>query len=175
MSNEIKGATRKRTRSPEALARQAAEYSRRWREDPEYRRITSARRSAWQKQNRERCNVLQRRWKESHAKEYRESCMLNGAKNRAAKYGMEFNLTIDDVKIPDLCPIFGVPFEFPKWGKAKHSPSLDRIDNSKGYIKRNVLVVSEFANRVKNSATPDELMLIARFYFNRVKGAQSDE
>jgi hypothetical protein len=43
------------------------------------------------------------------------------------------------------------------------SPSLDRIDNSKGYVKGNVAVISFRANTLKNNATADELRAIANF------------
>jgi hypothetical protein len=42
--------------------------------------------------------------------------------------------------------------------------SLDRIDNTKGYVPGNVVVVSYRANRIKSDATAQELLRIARFY-----------
>jgi hypothetical protein len=40
------------------------------------------------------------------------------------------------------------------------SPSLDRIDSSKGYVKGNVRVISHRANLLKNNATVEELKLL---------------
>jgi hypothetical protein len=40
------------------------------------------------------------------------------------------------------------------------SPSLDRIDPSKGYVKGNVRVISARANLLKNDATVGELTLV---------------
>ena len=44
------------------------------------------------------------------------------------------------------------------------SPSLDRIDNTKGYEKGNVIMVSLMANSIKNQATPDQIQKVATFY-----------
>lgn len=46
------------------------------------------------------------------------------------------------------------------------SPQLDRIDNTKGYTKDNVVVVSKRANTIKNDATVQELCKVAEFYKN---------
>jgi hypothetical protein len=45
-----------------------------------------------------------------------------------------------------------------------NSPSLDRIDNSKGYIEGNVIVVSWRANNLKRDASIQELQKIVEFY-----------
>lgn len=45
-----------------------------------------------------------------------------------------------------------------------NSPSIDRIDNSKGYIPTNIVVISNRANLLKKDATLDELVAIAEFY-----------
>ena len=44
------------------------------------------------------------------------------------------------------------------------SPSIDRIDNSKGYTKDNIIVVSQLANAIKNQATPNQIQKVATFY-----------
>jgi len=86
--------------------------------------------------------------------------MLIRSRERAKKLGIEHSITLEDIHIPDKCPIFGLHLE-----SSKHhdcSPSLDRIDSSKGYTPGNVWVISNRANRIKNDATPDELIRLAR-------------
>ena len=76
------------------------------------------------------------------------SPMWSRAKYRAKQKGLDFNITKEDIIIPDTCPLLGTPME---------SPSLDRIDSTKGYIKGNVWVISNRANTLKNDATLTEL------------------
>lgn len=80
------------------------------------------------------------------------------AKDRATKYGYEFNLEESDIVIPEVCPILEVPIVLGEKDNYEYTPSLDRIDNSKGYVKGNVQVISKKANSMKNSATKEELI-----------------
>jgi hypothetical protein len=90
--------------------------------------------------------------------------MLSRCKARAILKGLEFNLTVDDIFIPEFCPVFNVKLELnQKQGGGNNSPALDRIDNSKGYIKGNVQVISSKANRIKSDATIEEIGLVYKF------------
>jgi hypothetical protein len=86
-------------------------------------------------------------------------------RGRAKKHNIPFDLTVDDISIPDHCPVLGIPIKF---GQDVHdrdnSPSVDRIIPSLGYVKGNIIVVSFRANRIKNDATVQELETIANFY-----------
>lgn len=79
------------------------------------------------------------------------------AKKRAEKYGYDFNIEESDIIIPKVCPILEVPIVLGNKGNYEYTPSLDRIDNTKGYVKGNIQVISKKANSMKNSATIDEL------------------
>jgi hypothetical protein len=73
-----------------------------------------------------------------------------------------------DIDIPVICPVLGIPImmgtnEGMKTGPSPYSPSVDRIDNTKGYIKGNVQVISHKANTMKNSATPEQLIKFANW------------
>lgn len=90
--------------------------------------------------------------------------MLVNARSRAAHRGLPFRLTIDDLSIPATCPVLGIPLRVGTGlGPSPDSPSVDRIDNSKGYVPENVRVVSWRANRVHGDATLEELRSIVAF------------
>jgi len=90
--------------------------------------------------------------------------MLNNSKMRAKNANMEFSITTDDINIPKVCPVLGIPLYRCKKENWDNSPSIDRIDNNKGYIKGNVIVVSRRANILKKDATIEELQKLASFY-----------
>ena len=96
-----------------------------------------------------------------HYRNHPESRMLMAARQRAKNQGLEFNLTIDDIVIPDKCPLSEVPFVAGEKGNYEYTPSLDRIDPAKGYIKGNVWVITKRANTMKNNATREELLKFA--------------
>jgi hypothetical protein len=80
------------------------------------------------------------------------------AKKRSEKSGVSFNIRIDDILMPDICPVFGFKFEVGNGkGPTDKSPSLDRIDNSKGYVKGNIQVISFKANKMKNDCNVDDV------------------
>lgn len=99
--------------------------------------------------------------------------ILHRTRLRAESKGLEFNIDEGDIVIPEICPILEVPIVVGTKGEYEYSPSIDRIDNSKGYIKGNVQIISKKANSMKNSATPAELMTfcknILRYSLNSIK------
>lgn len=95
-----------------------------------------------------------------HTPEY---ALWRSVKHQAARNGLDFNLDVFDIKIPEKCPLLGTPLRIGKPGWATgDNASVDRVDPRKGYVKGNVWVVSKRANSIKNDATPKELKLIAR-------------
>ena len=108
-------------------------------------------------------------YKESKYREKRESRIRNykhyiwkKAKDRATKNNLNFDIEESDIIVPDVCPILEVPLQWGTKEKYEYSPSLDRIDTTKGYVKGNVWVISKKANSMKNSATFEELQLFCK-------------
>lgn len=92
--------------------------------------------------------------------------MIVRSRSRAKKLKIDFNLNPEDIILNEYCPILNVKLDYiDKKMNNKNAASLDRIDNSKGYIKGNVMVISVLANTMKNNASIDELSL----FCNNVK------
>jgi hypothetical protein len=91
--------------------------------------------------------------------------LFKSMKARSRKRGIPFDLTIDDIVIPERCPVLGIPIFYKAGNKrSNNTPSVDRIDNTKGYTKDNILIVSWRANDIKADATGQELKTVANFY-----------
>lgn len=108
-----------------------------------------------------------------------ESILLRNAKKRAEENGWEFNLELSDIVIPKICPILEVPLVIGTKGDYMYTPSIDRIDNSKGYIKGNIQIISMKANTMKNSASLEELKKfcknILRYSLNSSKETETED
>jgi hypothetical protein len=92
---------------------------------------------------------------------------LGGIRQRAREQGLPCNLTAEDVRAPEFCPVLGIRLERNRGkghGPAPNSPSVDRIIPELGYVKGNVIVVSNLANCIKHNATPEQIRLVADFY-----------
>ena len=95
-----------------------------------------------------------------------ERYILRSCRNRAVKAGMSFDIEEKDVVIPEYCPVLGIKLESGV-GKGKWfldaSPSIDRIDPTKGYTKGNVQVISWRANALKRDGTIAEMRAIVAY------------
>lgn len=125
--------------------RKPRKYMARYKTDPAYRAELKARKDATAKL-RPIHYVLQR------------------LRSRAKERGLQFDLSPEDIHIPSRCPVFGIEFVPLGSKRCDASPSVDRIDNSKGYVRGNVLVVSYRANRMKADATMADLQRLIDFY-----------
>jgi hypothetical protein len=83
--------------------------------------------------------------------------MLSSARERAKTKGVPCTITKDDIIMPDVCPILGLPLQVNDTKAGPNSPSLDEIRPGLGYVPDNVQVISHRANVLKNNATVEEL------------------
>lgn len=92
--------------------------------------------------------------------------MLCSAKGRAKKLSLPFDLNMENIIIPEKCPLLGIPLRFNKRTRngfnCNDSPTLDRLVPEKGYTKENTVVISYRANRIKNDSSLAEFELIAK-------------
>jgi len=104
-------------------------------------------------------NIRNRDWKFDT-----KNILYSNAKQRAKKSNIEFTLTKEDIDIPDTCPVFGFPLKRENKETWMCAPSIDRIDNTRGYVKDNIIIVSRRANILKKDATIDELRKLSDYY-----------
>jgi hypothetical protein len=119
----------------------------------------------WQRKNPEKVLARKQEWMKKP--ENRIKHTLSQAKRRAIKDGREFDITLEDLlPLPTVCPVFGTVLNYTGTqarGFVDNSPSIDRIDSSKGYIKGNVQIISWRANRVKSDASIEELEAVIKY------------
>ena len=95
-----------------------------------------------------------------YAKKSLEQLIYERAKSRARKYGVPFDIDVEDIDVPSLCPALSIPLE--RSGTiTDNTPSLDRIDPAKGYVRGNIAVISNKANRIKSNAEAYEIESVA--------------
>lgn len=131
-----------------------------WKVDTEEKK---KRRSVLQKEystrHKKRCRDREHIWIENNY----ERVLYNQAKRSSKPRGLSFSLGIEDILIPTLCPYLEIPLTKTQgkgiiWSNA----SIDRIDNTKGYIKGNIQIISRLANSMKQQASKEELIVFAK-------------
>ena len=127
------------------------------------------RKDFWNKE----CSSSSPKWHKSNP----AKVMLRSARHRAKKQGLPFNITIDDIVIPEVCPVLGIQLECNAGtGSAKqNSPSLDKIIPELGYVVGNVQVISYLANVMKHDATPEQLINFALWVLETYKEKELEE
>lgn len=85
------------------------------------------------------------------------SARASAARSRAKKEGVPCDITVDhleDIYPRDgLCPVLRIPLLREGYSGREDTPSLDRREPSKGYVKGNVAFISNKANRLKAGMT----------------------
>jgi hypothetical protein len=112
---------------------------------------------------REKENANQKNRKTKLKAENPNLLMWRRTRQSAKERNLEFTITPKDFTIPEICPILHIPLYFGEDTASGNSPSLDRIDNSKGYIPGNVAVISNRANRNKLDMSIEEIERLYKY------------
>ncbi len=107
-----------------------------------------------------RLREYRRHWREK----YPEKSLLRLAQKRAVSRGTEFNLTLEDIVIPEICPVLGIPLIQGSRQLKDQSPTVDEFIPGKGYVKGNIVIISWRANRLKSDATLSEMQRVLKYY-----------
>ncbi len=140
----------------------------------------------WKAANPDRVQLWKKREYKKNIVRYQESnknykfnnyerVLLGCAKYSSKKKNLPFDLELSDIIIPDVCPVLGIKIVIPtiRAGKGRggfparlNNPTLDRFDNSKGYTKDNIRVISWRANRLKCDGSITEFEAIVAYMKN---------
>lgn len=128
--------------------------------------------AAYRKANKEKC----REWGKASYHRCKQdpknikAYLLKYAKARASRKGLEFELTPEDLVLPEVCPIMQIPFDR---NTRKYGYSIDRIDPTRGYTKDNVWVISQIANAMKWDSSHKERVAFAKWVLSLEGGNQT--
>lgn len=118
------------------------------------------------KKNRSRLTCEERAVMASKNREWYEKTIkqriLYRAKERSKETGCPFNITEEDIILPELCPLLEIPFVYGSSKSKWYTYSLDKIEPHKGYVKGNIQVITYLANTMKSSASKEELITFAK-------------
>lgn len=132
----------------------------------------------WSKNNKDKSKAIKQKYadkpssklkKSIYAKEQKqwlrytpEFKLLCHARKRASDKKLEFSLTVLDIKIPKICPLLGIDLIPAKGKVTPNSPSIDRLDSTKGYTPDNIWVISFKANTAKSNLSLSELKILTK-------------
>lgn len=126
----------------------------------------------WRERNRQRVREYDKRRRAekketmtAYMREWRRNnpvmTLVSAARHRAKRKGVPFSITAEHVTIPETCPYFGIKLVVNRGRMKDNSPTIDRINSSRGYEPGNIEVISWRANRMKGDATAEEHRKIA--------------
>ena len=91
------------------------------------------------------------------------------SKKRNIKYSVNEDYLRSIYPKDNLCSILNTHMKWGGQSDKSNSPSLDRIDPDKGYIKGNLMWISLKANRMKQNATDEELIKFSNWINKEIK------
>lgn len=144
----------------------AQRYARRKKNRPTYVRD-------WRAANKEKVSAQSKRanelWRTRHPEQY----LWHSARDHAQRHKprpLVFRIEVADLlPLPKFCPVLHIRLEYATvsgTGRGRRPDAratVDRMDNTKGYVTGNIKIISWRANRIKNDATGDELRALAAY------------
>lgn len=93
--------------------------------------------------------------------------MLQSVRANAKRKGVPMLITVEHLlPLPKYCPMLRLELDYSYRGKGgvwkPNSPSVDRIEPTKGYVPGNVQILSMRANTLKSNATIEELRRVVQ-------------
>lgn len=140
------------------------EKARRWKHANPEKHAAANRK--WLGENPDNRLAGKRRQRARAPESYWASSALANAKVRAEKAGVPLDIDhpflLEMAQNTKTCPVFDFVFEYQGRGVIHAaSPSLDRIDPKKGYVRGNVAIISVRANSIKQNASWHEILKVA--------------
>jgi hypothetical protein len=115
-----------------------------------------------------RCRVCSTEYKRRGRSEKPFHYLATDKRSASKRAGIPCNLTGEYLESiwTGFCPVFKTPLRKPYEGGrkekiSKNTPSLDRLRPDMGYVKGNVMFISDFANTIKSTATAEEVQAVA--------------
>lgn len=105
--------------------------------------------------------------------------MIRNTKFMAKRRKIMFDLKYTDFDLPEYCPLLNIKLTFKGETDANDltHATIDRLDNSKGYIPGNILVISRLANNMKSCANFEQLLTFSnniKILINKIQGARGN-
>lgn len=134
------------------------------------RSVKSGVRASCRACNAKRSQAYKQSCAENDLIEWKLRRLIEDSKVRAKRASVNHDLDLSYLReiLPECCPYLGTKFHWEAkvncGPRSPHpcSPSIDRIDSSRGYVKGNVAIVSHRANSIKNDASEMELIEMGR-------------
>ena len=121
---------------------------------------------AWKGRNPDKAAEASRRWQAANP----IRALLNQCKCNARQRGLPFDLTLSLVEglLSNMtCSATGLPLSFARvkgerYARSPWYPSIDRLDNSRGYVPGNVRAVCSIYNFMRSNHSDDDVLAVAR-------------
>ncbi len=95
---------------------------------------------------------------------------LKVIEKRCRENGIPFSISVEDITLSESCKYLGIPLTYERGlGRLDNSASIDRVIPELGYVKGNVEIISDKANRMKNNASKEELITFAKSILKEYK------